>query len=346
MYLSKLNILIVDDEEEIRFLLNRFLQKYSKKIFVASNGHQALKIYKENDIDIIITDIRMPIINGIELLKEIKKINSEQTVVLFSGSNDYDFLLEAINNGADKFFIKPLNFESMLSSLEAIAKKIIAQKENIEYRNILSQDVYKLTKELNDLNKQIVYMLGSVAESRTIETATHLKRVTSYSKILAKYTDLNDEDIKLLSYATPLHDIGKIATPNSILQKNGKLSLEEFEIIKTHTTIGHKILSSIDNKIFVTAADIALTHHEKYDGSGYPYGLKGENISFFGRIVAVADVFDALTSSRSYKDEWGLERTIEIMKPQRAKHFDPQIYDIFFDHLDELVECKKSLAEI
>jgi putative two-component system response regulator len=345
MHLSKLNLLIVDDEEDIRFFLFRLLSKHANKVFCANNGKDALNVYQSQDIDIVLTDIRMPLINGIELLKEIKKINSEQTVVLFSGSNDYDFLMEAINYGADKFFTKPLSLENMLTSLESIATKIIAQRENIEFKKILSQDVYKLTNELNDLNKQIVYMLGSVAESRTIETATHLKRVTSYSKILAKYTDLNDEDIKLLSYATPLHDIGKIATPNSILQKKGKLTPEEFDIIKTHTTIGHKILSSIDNKIFVTAADIALTHHEKYDGSGYPYGLKGENISFFGRIVAMADVFDALTSSRSYKDEWSMDRTIDIMKPQRGKHFDPQIYDIFFEHLDELIECKKSLVE-
>ena len=325
--------------------LLRLLSKHANKVFCAENGESALKLYKNENIDIVMTDIRMPVMNGIELLKEIKKINSEQTVVLFSGSNDYEFLMEAINHGADKFFTKPLNLENMLTSLESIAEKIIAQRENIEFKKILSQDVYKLTNELNDLNKKIVYMLGSVAESRTIETATHLKRVTGYTKILAKYTDLNDEDINLLLCATPLHDIGKIATPNSILQKKGKLTPEEFEIIKTHTTVGHKILSSIDNKIFVTAADIALTHHEKYDGSGYPYGLKGDNISFFGRIVAVADVFDALTSSRSYKKEWDMDRTIEIMKPQRGKHFDPQIYDLFFGHLDELIECKESLVE-
>ena len=201
-------------------------------------------------------------------------------------------------------------------------------------------------KEIEELQKEVIFTMGSIAEFRSKETGEHIKRVAKYSKILAAAYGLCEDDIDMLELASPMHDIGKIAIPDAILNKPGKLTNEEFEIIKTHAQKGHDMLGISNRPLFKVASQIALTHHEKYDGTGYPHSLKGEDIPIFGRITALADVFDAIGSDRCYKKAWEMEKVLEFIKEQRGKHFDPKLVDIFFDNLDDILKIKEEHQDI
>ena len=201
-------------------------------------------------------------------------------------------------------------------------------------------------KEIEELQKEVIFTMGSIAEFRSKETGEHIKRVAKYSRILAAAYGLCEDDIDMLELASPMHDIGKIAIPDAILNKPGKLTNEEFEIIKTHAQKGHDMLGISNRPLFKVASQIALTHHEKYDGTGYPNSLKGEDIPIFGRITALADVFDAIGSDRCYKKAWEMEKVLEFIKEQRGKHFDPKLVDIFFDNLDDILKIKEEHQDI
>lgn len=197
-----------------------------------------------------------------------------------------------------------------------------------------------LNNEIIDTQKEIIFTLGEIAEGRSKETGNHVKRVAEYCKVLALGYGINEQDAELCKLAAPMHDIGKLAIPDKILMKPGKLSKAEFDIIKTHTTIGYEMLKNSHRKIMQTAIIIANEHHEKYDGTGYPRGLKGEEIHIYGRITAIADVFDALGSDRVYKKAWELEDILDFMRSERGKHFDPKLVDIFFENLDAILKIR------
>ena len=206
-------------------------------------------------------------------------------------------------------------------------------------------ELNELTKEIENTQKELIFRLGAAGETRSKETGNHVKRVAEYSAILAKYYGLDKESIETLLIASPMHDIGKIAIPDEILNKPGKLTATEFDIMKKHAEFGHEILAGSSREILKTSAIIALQHHEKWDGSGYPSRLEGENIHIFGRITALADVFDALGSDRCYKKAWQLEQIYELINEQSGKHFDPTLVEIFFKHLDEILEIRHHLSD-
>lgn len=212
-------------------------------------------------------------------------------------------------------------------------------QEFIAIRNDITQ-IVTLHKELEHTQEDIIFRMGEIGETRSKETGYHVRRVAKYSAILAKHYGLGDEEITRLTQASPMHDIGKVAIPDSILNKAGKLTGEEWSVMKTHTQIGYDLFKNSDKELLQTAATIAYEHHEKYDGSGYPRGLKGEEIHIYGRITALADVFDALGSKRVYKDAWSDERIFQLFKEERGKHFDPKLVDIFFEHLDEFLAIR------
>lgn len=201
------------------------------------------------------------------------------------------------------------------------------------------------SKEIEEIQKEIIFTIGSIAEFRSKETAEHVNRVAKYSTILAKAYGLSKEEIVMIELASPMHDIGKFAVPDSILNKPGKLTEEEFEIIKSHTWKGFEMLHVSERPLFKAAAEISLTHHEKYDGSGYPRGLKGEEIPIFGRITALADVFDALSSDRCYKKAWETNEVLKYIEKEKGKHFDPKLVDIFFDNLDKILDIKEKYKD-
>lgn len=202
-------------------------------------------------------------------------------------------------------------------------------------------EVVKTNEEIINIQKDIVYKMGAIGETRSNETGNHVKRVAHYSKILAIKYGLSEEEAMLLTMASPMHDIGKVGIKDEILNKPGKLTDDEFKIMKTHSTLGYNLLKDSNKPILKAAAIVAREHHEKWDGSGYPKKLKGEDIHIFGRITAIADVFDALGSKRVYKDAWSDEKIFKLFKEERGKHFDPKLIDIFFEHFDEFDKVRK-----
>jgi len=230
----------------------------------------------------------------------------------------------------------------------AISPILNSQGEVVEYVSIRQDltEVIELHQELESTQKEIIYKMGEVCEMRSKETGNHVKRVAQYSKLLALKYGINDDEANLLYSASPMHDIGKVGIPDEILKKPGKLTDEEWVVMKTHATIGYEILKSSERPILKAASIVSFEHHEKYDGSGYPRGLKGEDIHIYGRITAIADVFDALGSDRVYKKAWELEKIITLLQEESGKHFDPNLITIFLDNLDEFLEIRDSLKDV
>jgi len=208
------------------------------------------------------------------------------------------------------------------------------------------QQIESLNDEIINTQKEIIYTMGEIAETRSKETGNHVKRVAEYSYILAKEIGLSNEESSILKLASPMHDIGKVGIPDDILKKPGKLTFAEFEIMKTHTSIGYEMLKHSKKPILQAAAIVSREHHEKYNGEGYPKGLKGKDIHIFARITAIADVFDALGSARVYKEAWEDERIFTLLKEEKGKHFDPELIDIFFKNLDKIFKIRNKFKDI
>ncbi len=222
------------------------------------------------------------------------------------------------------------------------------QRQQREYDELQRKfdEVANLTKEIEDTQKEVVFTLGAIGESRSKETGNHVKRVAQYSKLFALYYGLPEEEAEKLKQASPMHDIGKIAIPDAILNKPGRLDAEERKIMDTHADLGYEMFKGSTRPLLQCAAIVANEHHEKWDGTGYPNQTKGEDTHIYGRITAIADVFDALGSHRVYKEAWDDERIFKLFKEERAKHFDPTLVDIFFEHLDEFLNIRDSLKDI
>jgi len=210
----------------------------------------------------------------------------------------------------------------------------------INFKNLLKEDTEVVLKDIINTQKEIIYTMGEISETRSKETGNHVKRVAEYSKILALKLGLPEDEAELLKLASPMHDIGKVGIPDKILNKPGKLTKEEFEIMKTHAKLGFDMLKHSNKKILQAAAIVSHGHHEKYDGNGYPNALKGEDIHIYARITAVADVFDALGSDRVYKKKWNDDDIFKLFKEESGKHFDPIIINTFFDNLDEILKFR------
>jgi response regulator RpfG family c-di-GMP phosphodiesterase len=206
-------------------------------------------------------------------------------------------------------------------------------------------DIIKVHEELEDTQKDIIYRMGEIGESRSKETGNHVKRVAEYSKLLALLADIDEDEANFLYAASPMHDIGKVAIPDTILKKPGRLTDDEFEIMKTHSEVGYQVLKGSNRPLLKTAAIVAYTHHEKWNGTGYPRGLKGEEIHIYGRITAIADVFDALGSDRIYKKGWKLEKILKLFKEERGEHFDPVLVDIFLENLDKFLKIRDAFQD-
>jgi len=237
-------------------------------------------------------------------------------------------------------------FYTILKQGDTQGRTLLTDKYNLEEMlEVEFEKERKLISEIEDTQKEMIYLMGTIGEYRSRETANHVRRVAHYAKIFASYYGLSEDEIDLVKEASPMHDIGKVGITDAILHKPGKLTEEEFCIMKEHATFGYEILQHSKRPLLQAAAIIAREHHEKYDGTGYPRGLKAEEIHIFGRIVAMADVFDALGSKRSYKNAWDDERIFQYFKDRRGKQFDPDLVDIFFEHLDEFFEIREKFKD-
>jgi len=460
--MQEIKILYVEDENTIiEFVKILFRKNNFTDVTYALNGQEALEFYKNNKYDLVITDMIMPVMDGFELIKNIKKINPKQIFMMVTGLDNREDLIRAIELRVNFFVekpIKPKKFKQILhESVSLINQKKELQLSNLllsQYKNaidtstILSKvdtngiityvneefckismytpaeligkphsivrhpdtpistfkdmwdtiqakkrwrgiiknrakdgsdyivdalimplldingeiieyieikhDITKLelykhdlqrqlsiaVKDIVDTQKEVVFTMGAIGETRSKETGFHVKRVAEYSYILALLCGLDKEKAELLKLASPMHDIGKVGIPDSILNKPARLTNEEFEVMKTHAELGYEMLGNSNKEILKTSAIVAYEHHEKWDGSGYPRGLKDTDIHIYGRITAICDVFDALGSDRAYKKAWGLDSILKHLENEKAKQFDPNLIDTFLDNIDKFLEIR------
>lgn len=448
---KSIKILYVEDDKWIiEFIKILFKEHDIENVTYALNGEEGLELYKNNDFDLVITDMIMPVMDGFELIENIKIINPKQIFMMVTGLDNKEDLIRAIKLRVNYFVEKPIE-PKMFNQVLQEAMELVNQKKELAFSNLLlkqykyaidtssvlsktdltgkityineefcrlskysshelvgkshnivrhpdtpkelfkdmwhtlhSKKVWRgvvknmakdgsvyivdtivipildiddnaveymsirneitqlihLQQEIEDTQKEVVFTMGAIGETRSKETGNHVKRVAEYSYLLASLSGLSKDEAELLKLASPMHDIGKVGIPDSILNKPGKHTDEEFEIMKTHSYLGYEMLKGSQREILKTSAIVAYEHHEKWDGNGYPRGLKAEDIHIYGRVTAVCDVFDALGADRCYKKAWNLEKILTLFKEERGRHFDPKLIDLFFDNLDKFLEIR------
>lgn len=372
----KVKIMIVDDETIDVDTVKRYLKDEGfQNFFVSTDSQSALRDIRKLQPDLVLLDTDMPQVSGLEILDVMrfeKLLQSIPTIVL-TASNDPEVRLAALQLGASDFLAKPVD----PSELQLRVKNVLAVKA---YQDHLAEQSEKLeakvrvrTQELMRSRQEAIHCLARAGEFRDDDTGHHVTRVGRYSRIIAEEVGYADYKLDLIEHAAQLHDVGKIGIPDSILHKPGKLDPEEFDLMRTHCEIGRKIINpqndeesirltahnltthtSAGNRVMHArtspvlklAAVIAATHHEKWNGSGYPAGMSGTQIPLEGRIVAVADVFDALSSSRPYKKAFSVEKCLQILGEGRGSHFDPDVLDAFFRRLDDILAIRSAYDEI
>lgn len=341
-------ILIVDDEPINVQLLERTLKKNGyTQITSTSDPRRVIPLHLEKQFDLILLDIQMPYLDGFEVMEKLKEIeiDSYLPILVLTALTDRETRLRALKGGAKDFLTKPIDRIEILHRIHNMLEVRMLHNEIRDQNKILEERVLERTHDLHETRFEVIQRLGRAAEYRDNETGLHIMRMSRYSMIVGKKFGLNDQESKLLLHASPMHDVGKIGISDSILLKPGRLTKEEFDTMKTHTTIGADILSNAHSELLEMALLIAITHHEKWDGSGYPNGLKGDDIPLVGRIVAICDVFDALTSKRPYKTAWTTEDALAEIKNTSGKHFDAHVVDCFFDSMPEIISIKDKYAE-
>ncbi len=341
-------ILIVDDTKPNVVLLEEMLSGFGyKRIQSVTDSRQAIHMYEVFRPDVLLLDLNMPHVSGFEIMEQLKTIESDSyaPILVLTAQSDTETKRRALEVGAKDFIVKPFDFNETLQRIGNMLEIRLLHKQTKEQNKYLERTVYERTKLLEDTRLEVVERLGRAAEYRDNETGNHVVRMSRFSAILARAAGMHENYCHLILHASPMHDIGKIGIPDNILLKPGKLDEQEWEIMKTHSTIGGEILSGGKSDLLKMAQTIALSHHEKWDGSGYPLSLKGNDIPFEGQIVAICDVFDALSSERPYKKAWPLEKTLDLIKEQSGKHFNPKIVDYFLKSLDEILKVQKQYQD-
>jgi len=323
-----INILIVDDESNIGQLLQRVMEGAGYDCSFAENGEAALELLSRQIFDVVVTDIDMPTMNGIELAKIIKSKFTADVIVMTGQIRSYQYD-EIINIGASDFVEKPFSTREMVLRVNRVLRE-----------RSLKQKTAKAHKKLKESYIDSIHRLVMAAEYKDEDTGDHIMRIGQYCLLLAEKLTLSKEYKETIYYASPMHDIGKIGIPDKILLKPGKLTPGEFKIVKTHTEIGARLLSQSKSKILQMAYEIALNHHEKFNGSGYPNQLKRADIPLSGRIVAIVDTFDALSSRRPYKDPYPPKIIYSILQKEGGEHFDPEIIDVFLTNFNQFLEIR------
>jgi putative two-component system response regulator len=364
-------ILFVDDEPNVFEAFERMLrpERFVWDLHSASGVAEALAKMEEHEYDTIVSDYNMPGQNGFALLEAVRRSEASADIpfVIVTGSSDSSLKRIALELGATDLLSKPVQREDLVARLRNVLRLKEYQDAILGQNQSLEQLVDERTSQLAASKHETIWRLAKAAESRDEDTGNHVVRVGCYCRMISETLGMSDEFVQLIFLASPLHDIGKIGIPDRVLLKPAKLDPAEWEIMKTHAKLGAEILSRdleiilginawapaslantpmvCDNPILEMAAVIALSHHEKWDGSGYPNGISGEDIPIAARIVAVADVYDALCSERPYKRAMPEEQALQIMEEGRGKHFDPTVLDAFLESLPRLREVRLQFAE-
>jgi len=373
-----LNIKSLNELKSIFHLKDK--QQYH--IYFFSTITDYLKFISSSKVALSLIDPDLKNISLEQLKKRIvessKMLNHK--IILFSDRCLGDKMSSFFEIGVTDIFRPPLNRDEILYKLNkylsetSLAKQFERTKRQLEkvtkindiqqnklkfvnnelhqYKNYLEEAVEEQLQEIKELNREIehtqreiIFTMGAIGESRSRETGNHVKRVAEYSYLLATQYGLSEREAEILKLASPMHDIGKVAIPDHILKKPGRLTKEEFLHMQKHAELGYDILKHSDKELIKVAATVAYEHHEKWNGSGYPRKLKGEDIHIYGRITAVADVFDALGSDRVYKKAWSDDRIFQLFKEERGQHFEPQLVDIFFDNLNKFLDIREQFKD-
>ncbi len=339
-------ILVVDDNPANVKLLERILHINGfKDVKALSDSREVLHVYSEYHPDLMLLDLKMPYVDGFDILECLKDNTKSDyvPVIIISAQDDTGNRLKALELGAQDFISKPFNHtEVMLKVFNNL--KIKLHNNDITTQNIiLESEVQEKKQELNEMQHELVERLLRAAEFRDQETGNHIVRIKKYALIVSEELGLSAETAENIAFASLMHDIGKIGVPDEILNKPGKLNALEWESMMAHTTKGAQILNGSSSKIIQLAEKIVLTHHEKWDGTGYPNKLAGTQIPLAGRIIALVDVFDALISDRPYKKAWSTEDAVNYIRMQSGTHFDPDVVEAFCKSLPKLMQIKKEL---
>ncbi|MDP8263992.1 MAG: response regulator [Candidatus Aceula lacicola] len=330
----KAKILIIDDQKLHIGLLEDILRKSGyANIESTTDPQEGIEFYKDKKPDLILLDLDMPKIDGFSVIEQLKEIADGERLPLLALSPDrgQDICLKALEAGATDFIAKPYEGIEVLVRIRNIIEAQFLNNQVRDQNKILEEKVKDRTRELTDTRLDIIRRLARAAECRDEDTGTHIVRMSKLCVKLGQAVGLDSHQSELLLNASPLHDIGKIGIPDSVLLKPGKLDTSEWEIMKSHTTLAAQLLTGSDSELMKMGETIALTHHEKWDGSGYPVGLKGEEIPLVGRIVAICDVFDALLSKRPYKKAWAIDDAVAEIGYASGKHFDPELVEFFLE---------------
>ena len=354
-----LDILVVEDDEQIRAALASLLTDNGYDCCAVDDIVQARDFLAEDEFALVLTDIELPGMSGLGLVMEVVQDYPDSAVFMITGLDDPSQVNNALELGAYGYMVRPLDHNEVLIN---VADALRRRSVDLEHRRRLDkleqlaqvrtddlrEAVAKLRHvetELRNSREETIERLSIAAEFRDNETIKHIKRMSGYCEILARGTGHDEEHCEMIRVASQLHDVGKIGIPDHILAKSGPLSEEERNVMKQHTEIGYRILSGSSSEVLSIAASIALTHHERFDGKGYPRGLSGESIPIEGRILAVADVFDGLTSRRSYKDPVPMDQAMAVMRAEADHQLDGDLVDLFLESMDYINPLRERYAD-
>lgn len=342
------HILIVDDTEINLILFAALVKKLDDcESHSFSSSAAALEWAASHTLDLLIVDYMMPEIDGLEFIARFRALPGHDGVpILMITANDQKPIrYRALDLGANDFLIKPVDKIEFLARTKNMLMVSEARKQLVDRAAWLAEEVRKATAEIVNRERETVLRLCKAAEYRDPETGAHILRMAHFSRLIARNLGMGVDDQELLLEAAPMHDIGKVGIADHILLKPGRLDAAEFDIMKQHAMFGYELLKGSSSKVLQAGAEIALGHHEKFDGSGYPKGLKGTEIPIFSRIVAVADVFDALTSERPYKKAWTVEAAVDFLTAGAGTHFDPDCVRAFLEAWEEVEAIRSQYQE-
>jgi response regulator RpfG family c-di-GMP phosphodiesterase len=307
----------------------------------------ALEYARTHHVDLVVLDYLMPEMNGLQFIDAFGAMEGTQSVplLMITAHDEKDVRYRALEAGAYDFLLKPVDAAEFLARARNLLKLREASLRLADHAALLTREVELATREIRERERETVMSLVKAAGYRDYETGAHIARVGHYANLIAKGLQLSAQDQALMLDAAAMHDIGKVGIPDHILLKPGRLDEAEMAIMREHASLGYDLLKGSSSSLLQAGATIALGHHEKFDGSGYPQGLRGQDIPLFGRIVAVADVFDALTSERPYKKPWSLEDAADYLRAQRGLHFDPQCVDVFLAAWPEVLAIRQRFTD-
>lgn len=342
-------VLIVDDESTGRTILTKIVQQIEDGISVDAfdNPIEALSWLDSNHPDLIITDYRMPDINGVDLIRKIREMPTCQDIpiMMITVVSEKSVRYDALEAGATAFLTRPIDQIECRTSCHNLLKLHEQQSIIQDRADWLARQVEVATQQIAARERETLLRLAKAGEYRDKTTGFHVVRMAKYARQIAEALGLSEKECEEIEYAAPMHDIGKIGIEDSILLKPGKFDQTEWSVMQTHTTIGHAILSDSQSRYIQTGSIIALNHHERFDGTGYPNGLAGKNIPLVARIVAVADVYDALVSTRPYKQAWSVDDAQDYLEKHAGTQFDPLCVEAFFERIDNVHSIQSDLSD-